>query len=37
MGVDILPGIAGDKIIFNKNGSVEGVITGDMGIAKDGS
>ena len=37
MGVDILPGIAGDKIIYNRNGSVGGVITGDFGIAKDGT
>ena len=37
MGVDILPSIAGDQIIYNKNGSVGGVITGDFGIAKDGS
>jgi len=37
MGVDILPGIAGDKIAFHSDGSVGGVITGDFGIAKDGS
>jgi electron-transferring-flavoprotein dehydrogenase len=37
MGVDILPGIAGDNIIYNGDGSVGGVITGDFGIAKDGS
>jgi electron-transferring-flavoprotein dehydrogenase len=37
MGVDILPGIAGDKVIFNNDGSVGGVITGDFGIAKDGT
>ncbi len=37
MGVDILPGIAGDQIIYNSNGSVGGVITGDFGIAKDGT
>ena len=37
MGVDILPGIAGDQISYNKDGSVGGVITGDFGIAKDGS
>ena len=37
MGVDILPGIAGDQIIYNQNGSVGGVITGDFGVAKDGS
>jgi electron-transferring-flavoprotein dehydrogenase len=37
MGVDILEGIAGDKIIFNDNNSVGGVITGDLGWAKDGT
>lgn len=37
MGVDVLPGIAGDKIVFDNKGSVNGVITGDFGIAKDGS
>ena len=37
MGVDILPGIAGDQIIYTQNGSVGGVITGDFGIAKDGT
>jgi electron-transferring-flavoprotein dehydrogenase len=37
LGVDVLPGIAGDQIIYNQNGSVGGVITGDFGIAKDGT
>jgi electron-transferring-flavoprotein dehydrogenase len=37
LGVEVLPGIAGDKILFNEDGSVGGVITGDMGIAKDGT
>lgn len=37
MGVDILPGIAGDQIIYNTDGSVGGVTTGDFGIAKDQS
>jgi len=37
LGVEILPGIAGDKVIFNDDGSVGGIITGDFGIAKDGS
>jgi len=37
MGVEVLPGIAGDKPLFNEDGSVAGVITGDMGIAKDGT
>ena len=36
-GVDILAGINADKIHFNEDGSVGGVITGDAGIAKDGS
>ena len=37
MGVDVLPGIAGDKIHYRSDGSVGGIITGDFGIAKDGS
>jgi electron-transferring-flavoprotein dehydrogenase len=37
MGVDVLPGIAGDKVIYNSDGSVGGIITGDFGFAKDGS
>lgn len=36
-GVDVLPGFAGDKIYYNDDGSVGGVITNDFGIAKDGS
>jgi electron-transferring-flavoprotein dehydrogenase len=36
-GVDILAGINADQIYFNEDGSVGGVITGDSGIAKDGS
>jgi electron-transferring-flavoprotein dehydrogenase len=36
LGVEILPGIAGDKIIFNENGGVGGIITGDFGWGKDG-
>lgn len=37
MGIDILPGIAGDRLSVNSEGHIEGVITGDFGIAKDGS
>lgn len=33
----MLPGFPGDKIHYNEDGSVGGVITGDFGIAKDGS
>lgn len=36
LGVDILPGVAGDKLVFNSDGSIGGVITNDMGIGKDG-
>jgi flavin-dependent dehydrogenase len=36
MGVEILPGVAGDKIKYSEDGSVSGVITGDMGIGKNG-
>lgn len=36
-GVDILSGINADQILFKEDGSVGGVITGDAGIAKDGS
>ena len=37
LGVEIFPGFAAAEILFNENGSVRGVATGDMGIAKDGS
>lgn len=36
LGVEVLSGIAGDKVIFNENGAVGGVVTGDFGWAKDG-
>lgn len=35
--VELLAGFAADKVIYNEDGSVGGIITGDMGIAKDGS
>jgi electron-transferring-flavoprotein dehydrogenase len=38
LGIEILPGIAGDQILFDDAGErVVGIRTGDMGIAKDGS
>lgn len=37
LGVEILEGIAGNKVLFNDDGSVAGVQSGDFGIAKDGS
>jgi electron-transferring-flavoprotein dehydrogenase len=37
MGVEIFPGFPASEILFNDDGSVKGVATGDMGVAKDGS
>ena len=35
-GVEIYPGFAVTEAIFGANGAVEGVITGDKGVARDG-
>ncbi|HEY4345061.1 MAG TPA: electron transfer flavoprotein-ubiquinone oxidoreductase [Parvibaculum sp.] len=35
-GVEIYPGFAGAEVLYNEDGSVRGVATGDMGVAKDG-
>jgi len=35
--VEVYPGIAVADVIIGKDGAVEGVITGDLGVAKDGS
>lgn len=37
LGVDIFPGFAAAQILYRDDGSVGGVITGDMGRAADGS
>ena len=37
LGVEIFPGFPASEILFNEDGSVKGVATGDMGIARDGS
>src|SRR6476659_3645874 len=37
LGVEIFPGFPAAEILFNDDGSVKGVATGDMGIARDGS
>lgn len=34
--VDIIPGFAAAGILYHEDGSVKGVVTGDMGIGKDG-
>jgi electron-transferring-flavoprotein dehydrogenase len=36
LGVEIYPGFAAAEVLFDANGAVVGVATGDMGIAKDG-
>ncbi len=37
LGVEIFPGFAAAEVLFNEDGSVKGVATGDMGVAKDGT
>ena len=37
LGVEIYPGFAAAEIIYNQDGSVKGVATGDMGVGKDGT
>jgi electron-transferring-flavoprotein dehydrogenase len=37
LGVEIYPGFAGAEILYNDNGAVRGIATGDMGLLKDGS
>jgi electron-transferring-flavoprotein dehydrogenase len=37
LGVEIYPGFAGADIEYGPSGEVTGIITGDMGIARDGS
>ncbi len=37
LGVEIFPGFAAAELLYNEDGSVKGVATGDMGVARDGS
>ncbi len=37
LGVEIFPGFAAAEILYHEDGSVKGVATGDMGVARDGS
>ncbi|NTV10224.1 MAG: electron transfer flavoprotein-ubiquinone oxidoreductase [Zoogloea sp.] len=37
LGVEVYPGFAGAEVLYDEAGSVKGVITGDMGVLKDGS
>ena len=36
LGVEIYPGFAAAEVLYDENGAVAGVATGDMGIGKDG-
>jgi electron-transferring-flavoprotein dehydrogenase len=37
MGVEIFPGFAAAEVLFDDQGRVKGVATGDMGVARDGT
>ncbi len=36
LGVEIFPGFSAAEVLYNSNGSVKGVATGNLGIGKDG-
>jgi electron-transferring-flavoprotein dehydrogenase len=36
LGVNIFPGFAASEILYNEDGSVKGIATGDMGVSADG-
>ena len=36
MGIEVYPGFAAAELLFNEDGSVKGVATGDMGISAEG-
>jgi len=36
LGVDIYPGFAAVEVLYDEDGAVRGIATGDMGIARDG-
>jgi len=37
LGVEIFPGTAAAEVLFNEDGSVKGIATGDMGLDKNGN
>ncbi len=37
MGIEIFPGFPAADVLYHEDGSVKGILTGDMGIAEDGS
>ncbi|MCZ4305475.1 electron transfer flavoprotein-ubiquinone oxidoreductase [Zoogloeaceae bacterium G21618-S1] len=36
LGVEVYPGFAGADILYDESGAVKGVVTGDMGVGRDG-
>ena len=36
LGVNIFPGFAASEVLYNADGSIKGIVTGDMGIGADG-
>ena len=36
LGVEVYPGFAGADILYDDDGAVKGVVTGDMGVGRDG-
>ena len=36
MGVNVFPGFAASEVLYNEDGSIAGIATGDMGIGADG-
>lgn len=36
LGVEVFPGFAASEVLYDENGSVAGVITGDMGVSESG-
>ena len=36
LGVEVFPGFAAAEVLYHENGSVKGVVTGDMGVDADG-
>jgi electron-transferring-flavoprotein dehydrogenase len=37
LGIEIYPGFAATEVLYNDDGAVRGIATGDMGVARDGS
>lgn len=37
LGVNIFPGFAATEVLYDDNGAVKGIVTGDMGVNRDGT